>query len=93
MAAPYDKKPIRKVSTMDDVIKPEYDDTIEQSGGFDITYQQVIGRVDYGRGDHSAHEEAFMAVARHDTAGDYQWTQSDGITTKLTVEYVFPEKA
>lgn len=53
---------------------------------FDVTIQQVVGRVEPGDGDLSAHEAAFLVVARYDTEGTYSWKNGDH-EVKLTVEY------
>lgn len=55
--------------------------------GFDVTIQQVVGRIEYDpKSNLSAHEAAYLAVAQYDTEGVYQWKNGNhGV--KLTVEY------
>jgi hypothetical protein len=58
----------------------------EAPRSFPVT--QVIGEVTIDRdSDLTAHEAAFLLIARHDTPGDFHFPLSDGRTCEVTVAY------
>jgi hypothetical protein len=58
----------------------------ERANGFDVTC--VIGRVEFGEGDHTPHEAAFLLIANHDAPGTYSFPAEREGTIEVTVNYI-----
>lgn len=58
---------------------------------FLVTVKSVVGEVVVDReGTVTAHEAAFMMIARHDTEGDYEFPMANGATCLVHVEHTDP---
>jgi len=59
-----------------------------EADGFDVTC--VIGRVEFGKGDLTPYEAAFLLIARHDTDGHFTFPDGQGGYYHVTREWECP---
>lgn len=56
----------------------------ERANGFDVTC--TIGRVQFGEGDHTPQEAAFLLIAQHGADGTFEFPSESAGPIRVTVE-------